>query len=166
MALLMAAFTTGLILLPGSLLNCIFAPIIGRLFDKYGPRAIITPGTILVVIGYALIFTIRYRCSSMDDCRDPYYYDARCRCSTCFYTNKYIKLFTTRVLSRWYRDYSNNPTSSRCDWYCGYVALLSAKQDSYLTSENELTEATASGSSFVFTIGLVLAMLTLYCHYL
>ena len=54
MALLMAAFTTGLILLPGSLLNCILAPIIGRLFDKYGPKAVITPGTILVVIGYAL----------------------------------------------------------------------------------------------------------------
>ena len=54
MALVMAAFTTGLILLPGSLLNCILAPIIGRLFDKYGPKAVITPGTILVAIGYVL----------------------------------------------------------------------------------------------------------------
>ncbi|MFL6557003.1 MAG: DHA2 family efflux MFS transporter permease subunit, partial [Bacillus sp. (in: firmicutes)] len=52
MALLIAAFTTGLILLPGSLLNCILAPTIGRLFDKYGPKAVITPGTILVAIGY------------------------------------------------------------------------------------------------------------------
>lgn len=34
-ALVMAAFTTGLVLLPGSLLNCILAPTIGRLFDKY-----------------------------------------------------------------------------------------------------------------------------------
>ena len=54
MALLIAAFTTGLILLPGSLLNCILAPIIGGLFDKYGPKAVITPGTILVAIGYVL----------------------------------------------------------------------------------------------------------------
>ena len=54
MALVMAAFTTGLILLPGSLLNCILAPTIGRLFDKYGPKAVITPGTILVAIGYVL----------------------------------------------------------------------------------------------------------------
>ena len=54
MALLMAAFTTGLILLPGSLLNCVLAPTIGRLFDRYGPKAIITPGTILVAIGYVL----------------------------------------------------------------------------------------------------------------
>ena len=54
MALLIASFTTGLILLPGSLLNCILAPTIGRLFDKYGPKAVITPGTILVAIGYAI----------------------------------------------------------------------------------------------------------------
>ena len=54
MALVIAAFTTGLILLPGSLLNCILAPTIGRLFDQYGPKAVITPGTILVVIGYGL----------------------------------------------------------------------------------------------------------------
>lgn len=52
MALLVAAFTTGLILLPGSLLNCVLAPIIGGLFDKYGPKAVITPGTILVALGY------------------------------------------------------------------------------------------------------------------
>jgi len=54
MALLIAAFTTGLMLLPGSLLNCILAPSIGRLFDKYGPKAVIIPGTILVAVGYAI----------------------------------------------------------------------------------------------------------------
>lgn len=43
-ALLIASFTTGLILLPGSLLNCMLAPKIGSLFDKYGPRTLITPG--------------------------------------------------------------------------------------------------------------------------
>jgi DHA2 family lincomycin resistance protein-like MFS transporter len=53
MALVIAAFTTGLILLPGSLLNCVLAPTIGRLFDKYDPKAMITPGTILVTVGYA-----------------------------------------------------------------------------------------------------------------
>lgn len=34
LALLATAFATGLMLLPGSLLNCILAPIIGRLFDN------------------------------------------------------------------------------------------------------------------------------------
>ena len=54
MALFVSAFVTGLILLPGSLLNCLLAPTIGKFFDKYGPRAVITPGTILVVVGYGL----------------------------------------------------------------------------------------------------------------
>ncbi|WP_246021193.1 MFS transporter [Paenibacillus lentus] len=54
MTLLIAAFTTGLILLPDSLLNCVLAPTIGRMFDKYGPKAVITPGTILVALGYGV----------------------------------------------------------------------------------------------------------------
>ena len=91
MALLMAAFTTGLILLPGSLLNCILAPIIGRLFDKYGPKAVITPGTILVVIGYVSICTIWYRNGYMGDCGNSYCYDVRYRSSACFCTNKHAK---------------------------------------------------------------------------
>ncbi|MDR7319246.1 MFS family permease [Brevibacillus nitrificans] len=38
----------------GCLLNCVLAPTIGRLFDKHGPKAVITPGTILVAIGYVI----------------------------------------------------------------------------------------------------------------
>ena len=42
------------------------------------------------------------------------------------------------------------------------VSVLSAKQSSYLTSVNDnLAEATASGSSFVFTLGLILAIVNL-----
>ncbi|MNO95570.1 hypothetical protein D3C76_872150 [compost metagenome] len=42
------------------------------------------------------------------------------------------------------------------------VSLLSAKQNTYLsTVANDMTEATASGSSFVLTIGLVLAIINL-----
>ena len=39
------------------------------------------------------------------------------------------------------------------------VSLLSAKQGSYLATGNELPQAAAEGSSFVFTIGLVLAVI-------
>ncbi|TDQ41064.1 MDR family MFS transporter [Aureibacillus halotolerans] len=40
----------GLALLPGGLLNGLFSPITGRLFDKFGPRALIIPGTIALSI--------------------------------------------------------------------------------------------------------------------
>ena len=36
------------------------------------------------------------------------------------------------------------------------VSLFSAKQDNYLTVNDSLVEATPSGLSFVFTLGLVL----------
>ncbi len=118
MALLMAAFTTGLILLPGSLLNCVLAPTIGRLFDKYGPKAVITPGTILVVIGYVLYSQFGTGTAVWADCVNSYYYDVRYRGGACFCTNKHAKFSSKTILSRWNCDHSNDPTSSRCCWYC------------------------------------------------
>ena len=41
------------------------------------------------------------------------------------------------------------------------VSLLSAKQSSYLATANEFAEATASGSSMVFNISLVLAVINI-----
>ncbi|WLV26067.1 DHA2 family efflux MFS transporter permease subunit [Aciduricibacillus chroicocephali] len=54
LSLKVSPFVTGLTLLPGSILSCLLAPVIGKMFDKYGPRVLITPGTILVVVGYVL----------------------------------------------------------------------------------------------------------------
>ena len=114
MALLIAAFTTGLILLPGSLLNCILAPTIGKLFDRYGPKAVITPGTILVAIGYVIYAQFGTETAIMDDCVNSYCDDVRYRGSACFYTNKHIKFSSKTILSRWNRDHSNDSTSSWC----------------------------------------------------
>jgi len=49
-ALLLSAFVSGLVLLPGGVLNGLFSLIAGKLFDKFGPRAMIIPGTALLVI--------------------------------------------------------------------------------------------------------------------
>ncbi|MGO4110495.1 DHA2 family efflux MFS transporter permease subunit [Paenibacillus sp. YAF4_2] len=49
-ALLLTAFRSGLLMLPGSIINGIMAPISGVLFDKFGPRILVTPGLILVAI--------------------------------------------------------------------------------------------------------------------
>ncbi|WP_374705317.1 MDR family MFS transporter [Paenibacillus radicis (ex Gao et al. 2016)] len=49
-ALLLSVFASGLIMLPGSLLNGLISPLTGKLFDKFGPRALVIPGTILLTI--------------------------------------------------------------------------------------------------------------------
>jgi DHA2 family lincomycin resistance protein-like MFS transporter len=50
----LSAFYAGLVLLPGGVINGILSPIMGRLFDKYGPKWLVIPG--LVIVSVALWF--------------------------------------------------------------------------------------------------------------
>ncbi|TBL72473.1 MDR family MFS transporter [Paenibacillus thalictri] len=49
-ALGMTVFASGLLMLPGSLLNGLISPLTGKLFDKFGPRALVIPGTVFLVV--------------------------------------------------------------------------------------------------------------------
>jgi len=49
-ALGLTVYASGLIMLPGSLLNGLISPITGKLFDKFGPRALMIPGTMALAI--------------------------------------------------------------------------------------------------------------------
>jgi MFS transporter, DHA2 family, lincomycin resistance protein len=53
-ALLMTAFSAGLTLMPGGIVNGIMAPLSGKLFDLFGPRVLVVPGLILVLLGVYL----------------------------------------------------------------------------------------------------------------
>jgi DHA2 family lincomycin resistance protein-like MFS transporter len=44
----LSALTAGLIMLPGGLLNGIMSPIMGSLFDKFGPKWLVIPGLVIV----------------------------------------------------------------------------------------------------------------------
>ena len=46
----LSVFIAGLMLLPGSVLNGILSPLVGRLFDKYGPNWLVIPGLVLVAV--------------------------------------------------------------------------------------------------------------------
>lgn len=158
LGLLMAAFATGLVLLPGSLLNCIFAPLIGKMFDKYGPKAVITPGTVLVVIGYALYVTMGTDTAT--------WMIVVTHIIWMLGVGMVLASTQTNTLNSLPREYypdgiALTQTVQQVAGAMGIaiiVALLSAKQDSSLALGNELTEATVSGSSFVFVVGLALAI--------
>ncbi|MBN8191238.1 multidrug efflux MFS transporter [Bacillus sp. NTK074B] len=51
-----SAKTAGLLLLPGALLNGLMSPTMGSLFDKYGPRKLIIPGT-FTLVGVMIFFS-------------------------------------------------------------------------------------------------------------
>ncbi|MDO6654896.1 MDR family MFS transporter [Anaerobacillus sp. 1_MG-2023] len=48
--------TAGLILLPGALLNGLMSPVMGKLFDKFGPRKLIIPAA-FVLVGVMFTFS-------------------------------------------------------------------------------------------------------------
>ena len=45
--LALSTFTAGLLLLPGGLINGLLSPIMGSLFDKFGPKWLVIPGLVL-----------------------------------------------------------------------------------------------------------------------
>ncbi|MGO1173213.1 MAG: MDR family MFS transporter [Actinomycetaceae bacterium] len=52
------ALQSGLVLLPGSLVMGLLAPLIGRVYDSRGPRALLVPGTLLLTAGLAFYGTV------------------------------------------------------------------------------------------------------------
>ena len=56
--LALSTFTAGLLLLPGGIMNGFLSPIMGGLFDKFGPKWLVIPGFVLVLVslfGFATI---------------------------------------------------------------------------------------------------------------
>lgn len=45
-----SAFKAGLLLLPGGIINGLMSPVMGRMFDKYGPKWLVIPGLALVAV--------------------------------------------------------------------------------------------------------------------
>ncbi|KQL37633.1 DHA2 family efflux MFS transporter permease subunit [Psychrobacillus sp. FJAT-21963] len=159
MALLIAAFTTGLILLPGSLLNCILAPIIGGLFDKYGPKAVITPGTILVALGYLI-----YAQFGTDT---ALWMVVVTHIVMMLGIGAVLAATQTNTLNslpkKYYPDgIAITQTIQQVAGAIGIavmVSIFASKQGSYLaTVGDDLSAAAATGSSFVFKVGLAFAV--------
>lgn len=48
--LLLSALSAGLVMMPGSILNGIMAPVSGVLFDKFGPKVLVIPGLIIMSV--------------------------------------------------------------------------------------------------------------------
>ncbi|MCS0673480.1 DHA2 family efflux MFS transporter permease subunit [Cytobacillus firmus] len=46
----LSVLITGLMLLPGSVLSGLIQPYVGRLFDKYGPKWLVIPGLVILIV--------------------------------------------------------------------------------------------------------------------
>lgn len=159
-ALLIASFTTGLILLPGSLLNCMLAPKIGSLFDKYGPRVLITPGAILIVIAY-LVYSHFSTNTSL-------WAIVLTHIVMMIGIGMVITSVQTNTLnsipSKYYPDgIALAQTVQQVSGAIGIavmISVLSAKQNAYLDMfGNDMPGAVVAGSTLAFKIGLILSVI-------
>jgi len=57
-ALGVSVLTTGLLLLPGGLVQGVLSPIVGRIYDNVGPRPIVIPGAVLLCAGQWWLSTV------------------------------------------------------------------------------------------------------------
>ncbi|MED5100689.1 DHA2 family efflux MFS transporter permease subunit [Niallia circulans] len=62
--LALSTFTAGLLLLPGGLINGLLSPIMGSLFDKFGPKWLVIPGLALAALALFGFSTIDIDTSS------------------------------------------------------------------------------------------------------
>lgn len=46
----LSTFTAGLVLLPGGIINAIMLPIMGRMFDEFGPRWVVPSGSVVIIV--------------------------------------------------------------------------------------------------------------------
>jgi len=56
-----AGFSTvaiGMMLLPGGLAQAVAAPVFGRVYDRFGPRAVLVPGAAMLALGQWLYVTV------------------------------------------------------------------------------------------------------------
>ncbi|KEO85284.1 DHA2 family efflux MFS transporter permease subunit [Tumebacillus flagellatus] len=159
-SLLITAFATGLVLLPGSLLNCVLAPVIGRLFDKYGPKAVILPGTVCIAIAYA--------CFTQLGVNTSLWMLVPVHIVMMLGIGMVIASVQTNTLNalpkRYYPDgIALTGTFQQVMGAVGIavmVSVVSAKQNSYLaTVANEPTQAFATGTTTALTVSFALALI-------
>lgn len=53
-----SVLTTGLLLLPGGLIQGALSPIVGRIYDRVGPRPVVIPGVVLLAGGQWWLATL------------------------------------------------------------------------------------------------------------
>ncbi|HSA51912.1 MAG TPA: MDR family MFS transporter [Yinghuangia sp.] len=54
----LSTLKTGLILLPGGLAMGLFGPVVGQLADRFGPRPLVIPGTVVMAVGLGMMGAI------------------------------------------------------------------------------------------------------------
>ena len=149
---------TGLALLPGGLLMGLLAPIVGRIFDKHGPRVLLVPGAIVVS---ASLWGM-----TMLDADSPVWWVIAAHVVLSLgLALLFTPLFTAGLASLTPKLYSHGSaivgTVQQVAGAAGtalFVAIMTVGTVSASAAGLPLDEATATGIRTAFTIGAVISL--------
>ncbi|AJT40986.1 MDR family MFS transporter [Psychromicrobium lacuslunae] len=146
----------GLMLLPGGLIMGLSAPIVGRLFDKYGPRPLLVPGTILVTAVLWMLSTVNAGTS-------PYFILVMHILLSLGLGFTFTPLFTAGLASLEPKYYSHGSaivgTVQQVAGAAGtalFIAVMSSQAANLSISGSSEEVATAAGIRLAFMLGAIL----------
>ena len=149
---------TGLVLLPGGLLMGLLAPIVGRIFDRFGPRILLVPGAIVVSASL-------WGMTMLDAASPVWWVIAAHVVLSLGLALLFTPLFTAGLASLTPKLYSHGSaivgTVQQVAGAAGtalFVAIMTVGTTSAVAAGTPLDEATAAGIRTAFTIGAIISV--------
>ncbi|AMB59025.1 MDR family MFS transporter [Microterricola viridarii] len=150
--------TAGLLLLPGGILMGVIAPFVGRLFDRFGPRPLLVPGTILVS---AVLWTL----TIVDENTSIWFLLAAHMVMSFGLALIFTPLFTSALGAVTPRFYSHaSAMLSTLQQLAGaagtalFITVLASQTAQLLAGGAAADAAAAGGTRAAFTIGAIISM--------
>jgi MFS transporter, DHA2 family, lincomycin resistance protein len=153
-ALLLSPFVTGLVMLPGGLLNGIGSPFAGKLYDRHGPRAIVPLGIGIMAAGLLVMsLVVRGATSALPAvivyavilfglplAMTPIQTNSLSGLAAEFYSHGTVIQNTLQMIA-------SSLGSSL------FIGIMSARQESAIASGSQPARALESGLGYAFAIG-------------
>lgn len=157
----LASLTTGLLLLPGGLLMGLLAPSVGRAYDRFGPRVLLVPGT---VVASAAAWTM----TRLGVASEPWHLLGAHLTLSAGLALMFTPLFTASLGSLPARLYSFGSavvgTVQQVAGAAGtalFVTLMTATALTRTREGADAVAATAAGVHTAFTVGAVISLLAI-----
>ncbi|MGN6200581.1 DHA2 family efflux MFS transporter permease subunit [Humibacter sp.] len=148
----------GLLLLPGGLIMGLLAPLVGRLYDRYGARSLLVPGAVLMSAALWMLAFVGAHTS-------PWYLLAAHIVLSVGLAFLFTPLFTAGLGAVPERFYSHGSaiigTIQQVAGAAGtalFVAVMSVRGAALVGAGASTTDATASGIALAFMVGAVISL--------
>jgi DHA2 family lincomycin resistance protein-like MFS transporter len=148
----------GLLLLPGGLIMGLLAPLVGRLYDRFGARRLLVPGAVLMSAALWMLAFVSAHTS-------PWYLLAAHIVLSVGLAFLFTPLFTAGLGAVPERFYSHGSaiigTIQQVAGAAGtalFVAVMSVRSATLVGAGASTTDATASGIALAFMVGAVISL--------